>query len=76
MAQPSLKLYCMKRRDLERELTKLGWYFKRHGGKHDLWTNGIEEEPIPRHNEINELLAKKILKTAQRAYKARGHHEH
>ncbi len=55
----------MKRKDLERVLTKLGWWLKRHGSKHDLWTNGDEEEAIPRHNEINELLAKKILKTAQ-----------
>ncbi len=59
----------MKRRDLERALTKLGWYLKRNGAKHDLWTNGQEEETIPRHNEINELLAKKILRTAQKASK-------
>lgn len=57
----------MKRRDLEHALGKLGWWLKRHGGKHDLWTNGEEEETVPRHNEINELLARKILRTAQRA---------
>ena len=59
----------MKKRDLEKSLANLGWWFKRHGGKHDLWTNGEDEEAIPRHNEINELLAKKILKTAQFALK-------
>lgn len=61
----------MKRRDLERKLTELGWYFKRHGGKHDLWSNGIDEEAIPRHNEINELLARKIIKTAQKKVQRR-----
>jgi mRNA interferase HicA len=59
----------VKKRDLERALTQLGWWLKRHGSKHDLWTNGQEEETIPRHNEINELLSRKILKTAQRAAK-------
>lgn len=59
----------MKRRDLERELKRLGWWLKRNGVKHDLWTNGQEEETVPRHNEINELLARKILRTAQRALK-------
>jgi len=58
----------MKRKDLERQLKDLGWYFSRHGGKHDVWTNGEETEMIPRHNEINEFLAKKILKTAWRHY--------
>jgi len=57
----------MKRNDLEKELKKLGWWLKRHGNKHDLWTNGEEDETIPRHNEINELLAKKILKTARKS---------
>ncbi len=58
----------MKKKILEKELKKLGWWLKRHGGKHDIWTNGEDEEPVPRHNEINELLAKKILKTAQRPF--------
>jgi mRNA interferase HicA len=55
----------MKRRDLEEQLRKLGWKFLRHGGRHDVWTNGIEQEAIPRHNEINEFTAKKILKKAK-----------
>jgi len=56
----------VKRRDLERALKDLGWYFLRHGGNHDRWTNGNETEEIPRHREINENLGRKILKTAQR----------
>lgn len=47
----------------------LGWWFLRHGGNHDVWTNGKETEPIPRHNEVNELLAKKILKKAKNSPK-------
>lgn len=55
----------MKRRDLEKKLTELGWQLARHGGNHDVWTNGKESEPLPRHNEINEYLAKKILRKAK-----------
>jgi len=52
----------MKRRDLERELKDAGWRLLRHGGNHDTWTNGHEIEQIPRHSEIGEMLAKKIVK--------------
>ena len=52
----------MKRRDLERTLRQLGWHFLRHGGKHDVWTNGTREEAIPHHTEINEKLAQAILR--------------
>lgn len=55
----------MKRRDLEKSLSALGWKFARHGGNHDIWSNGEEFEAIPRHNEINEYLAKKILRKAK-----------
>lgn len=54
----------MKKRDLEKKLKELGWKFSCHGGKHDIWTNGKEFESVPRHNEIKEFLAKKIIKTA------------
>ncbi len=43
----------MKRKDLIRELEKLNWYFKRHGGNHDVWTNGLDIEPVERHNELS-----------------------
>lgn len=55
----------MKKKKLEGELTKLGWYLKRNGSNHDIWTNGSESEPVPRHREIPDILAKKILKTAK-----------
>lgn len=54
----------MKRRDLERKLRIAGCYLKREGNSHSLWTNPKTGaiEAVPRHNEIKEPLAKKILK--------------
>lgn len=43
-------------------LERNGWYLKRHGEKHDIYTNGTETETIPRHREINDNLAKAIIK--------------
>jgi len=53
----------MKRRDLERFLKVNGWRYLRAGGSHDVWTNGREIEAVPRHREVNEFLARKIMKT-------------
>jgi len=57
---------AVKRRELERRLRDLGWVLQRHGGKHDVWTNSDESflEYVPRHAEINERLARAILKRA------------
>ena len=52
----------MKRRELIKLLEKNGWYIKRNGGTHDLYTNGKQTEPIPRHPDINERLARSIIK--------------
>lgn len=52
----------MKRKDLEKILKRNGWYLIRNGGNHDVYTNGSETEVIPRHREINEILAKSIIK--------------
>ena len=54
----------MKRRELERRLRMVGCYLKREGGNHSLWINprtGVIEA-IPRHSEIKEPLARKILR--------------
>jgi len=54
----------MKRRDLERRLRIAGCYLKREGKSHSLWINpknGVIEA-VPRHDEIKDPLAKKILK--------------
>ena len=55
----------MKKVDLEKQLSKYGWKFLRHGGNHDIWTNGEKNEAVPRHREIQEYTAKKIIKSAQ-----------
>ena len=52
----------MKRRDLIKLFENNGWYYLRDGGRHDNYTNGKNSEPIPRHREINEMLAKSLIK--------------
>lgn len=52
----------MKRRDLIKLLERNGWYLKRNGGNHDIYTNGVDNEPISRQSEIKENLAKAIIK--------------
>ena len=56
----------MKRYQVENALRKLGWRFLRHGGKHDVWTDGERQEAIPRHIEINEKLARAIIRRAKK----------
>ena len=54
----------MKRRDLIKHLEKIGCVFIRHGGKHDWYQNPKTKasQPIPRHREVKEQLAKHIIK--------------
>lgn len=52
----------MKRKDLIKLLEQNGWYLDREGANHSIYTNGDKTEPIPRHKEIDELLAKAIIK--------------
>ena len=54
----------MKRDDLVRRLTAAGCMLLRHGGRHDVWTNPQtgQKQPIPRHREIDEALARHIFK--------------
>ncbi|MGD9563721.1 MAG: type II toxin-antitoxin system HicA family toxin [Pyrinomonadaceae bacterium] len=54
----------MKRRELLKRLEKSGCILVRHGGKHDWYANPAtrRSQPVPRHSEINETLAKSILK--------------
>lgn len=55
----------MKRRDLIKLLEKNGWFLLRNGANHDVYTDGTKCEPIPRHNEINEMLAQAIIRRNQ-----------
>ena len=54
----------MKRKDLIRKIEKVGCIFIRHGGKHDWYQNPdtMISQPVPRHKEINENLARHIIK--------------
>jgi predicted RNA binding protein YcfA (HicA-like mRNA interferase family) len=54
----------MKRVDLIKTIERFGCVLLRHGAKHDWYTNpqtGISQ-PIPRHREIKEHLARHIIK--------------
>ncbi len=52
----------MKRKDLIKLFESNGWYLKRNGSYHDIYTNGKKTEMIPRHSEISENLVKSIIK--------------
>ena len=58
----------MKRTDLIRKLEEAGCEMVRHGGNHDWYRNPKTSvsQPVPRHREINEFLAKHILKKLAR----------
>jgi mRNA interferase HicA len=54
----------MKRVDLIRELESAGCLLIRHGGRHDWYQNPNTgaSQPVPRHREVNDFLAKHVLK--------------
>ena len=54
----------MKQRDLIRTLLALGCVLIRHGAKHDWYQNPSTKvsQPVPRHKEIKEHLARHIIK--------------
>jgi len=54
----------MKRKELLKYLRSQGCEFIREGGRHSWWYNASlnRRSAIPRHNEIRDILAKKICK--------------
>ncbi len=52
----------MKQRDLIKKLEAGGFVFERHGSNHDVYVRGTEKEEVPRHKEIDERLAKAIIR--------------
>ena len=54
----------MKRRDLIRHLERHGCEFLREGSRHTVYVNRpkLKSSAIPRHNEINEFLSRKICR--------------
>jgi mRNA interferase HicA len=59
----------MKRVDLVRTIVGFGCELVRHGGKHDWYRNprtGVSQ-PVPRHREIKESLARRIIRMLENA---------
>lgn len=58
----------MKRRELVRRLNEMGCILIRNGRKHDWYQNPTTKaaQPVPRHTEIKDPLAKHILKMLER----------
>ena len=54
----------MKRKELIRKIASTGCVFVRHGKRHDLYENPKtgKQQPVPRHNEVDENLARHIIK--------------
>jgi mRNA interferase HicA len=54
----------MKRSFLIRDLIGSGCVLNRHGAKHDIYLNPAtgQKQPVPRHSEIDDTLAKHIKK--------------
>ncbi|MBA3313145.1 MAG: type II toxin-antitoxin system HicA family toxin [Planctomycetota bacterium] len=54
----------MKRTELIRTILERGCVFIRHGGKHDWYRNPTTgaSQPVPRHREIKEHLARHIVR--------------
>lgn len=56
------RILQMKHRDLIKRLEAAGFVFYRHGGNHDIYIRDGKIEQVPRHKEINEQLAKAIIR--------------
>ncbi|MDQ7785515.1 MAG: type II toxin-antitoxin system HicA family toxin [Desulfomonilaceae bacterium] len=54
----------MKRSELVQELIRAGCILHRHGSRHDIYLNPAtgRRQPVPRHNEVDDALAKHIKK--------------
>lgn len=56
----------MKRLLLEQRLRALGCEFHRQGSNHEIWSYGNGRKfPVPRHSDINENLAKSMIRKAK-----------
>jgi predicted RNA binding protein YcfA (HicA-like mRNA interferase family) len=54
----------LKRSELVRLLLDAGCRLERHGARHDIFVNPAngKMQPVPRHHEISDVLAKHIRK--------------
>jgi hypothetical protein len=53
--------------DIAREARATGkaWTMLRQGGGHEIWACGETKVSIPRHNEVNELTALRIMQALE-----------
>jgi mRNA interferase HicA len=60
----------MKRKDLIKQIEMRGCILIRHGGKHDWYQNPETKisQPVPRHNEIKEYLARHIIRMLENSF--------
>jgi len=64
----------VKRIDLIQAIEKMGCVLVRHGAKHDWYRNlytGVSQ-PVPRHREIKEQLARHIIRMLSVKYEHSG----
>jgi predicted RNA binding protein YcfA (HicA-like mRNA interferase family) len=54
----------MKRVDLIKAIEASGCVLVRHGGRHDWYRNPVTgvSQPVPRHREVKEPLARRIIR--------------
>ena len=54
----------MKRKELIKQLVMSGCVLLRHGSRYDVYMNpqNGQKQPVPRHSEVDEQLAKHIKK--------------
>ena len=54
----------MKRVDLIKAIEASGCVLVRHGGRHDWYRNSVTgvSQPVPRHREVKEPLARRIIR--------------
>lgn len=60
-----IKFHTEEKYETKRTCKKLenaGFIFERHGSNHDVYAKGDEKEEVPRHKEIDERLARAIIK--------------
>ena len=61
----------MKRVDLIKAIEASGCVLVRHGGRHDWYRNPVTgvSQPVPRHREVKEPLARRIIRMLMEASK-------
>jgi predicted RNase H-like HicB family nuclease len=59
---------AMKRRELIKHITIHGAFLLREGRKHSIYQKGKPRKELPRHTEIVDELARKIVKTSKYRY--------